>query len=88
MTVALHRALAATPSRLLGVALTDAVGDRRAMNQPGTDDEYPNWQLPLADGERRARSCSRTWSARRAPAELAGRGPRWHGRAAPSTVPP
>ena len=47
---ALHRALAATPSRLLGVALTDAAGDRRAINQPGTDDEYPNWQLPLADG--------------------------------------
>jgi 4-alpha-glucanotransferase len=51
--VALHRALAATPSRLLGVALTDAVGDRRAINQPGTDDEYPNWRLPLADGSGR-----------------------------------
>jgi 4-alpha-glucanotransferase len=23
------------------------------MNQPGTDDEYPNWRLPLADGEPR-----------------------------------
>jgi 4-alpha-glucanotransferase len=32
------------------VALADAVGDRRAMNQPGTHDEYPNWRLPLADG--------------------------------------
>jgi 4-alpha-glucanotransferase len=53
VTVALHRALAATPSRLLGVALTDVVGDRRAMNQPGTDDEYPNWRVPLADGEHR-----------------------------------
>ena len=50
MVVALHRLLAATPSRLLGVALTDAVGDRRAINQPGTDTEYPNWQIPLADG--------------------------------------
>jgi 4-alpha-glucanotransferase len=50
---ALHRALAATPSRLLGVALTDAAGDRRAINQPGTHDEYPNWQLPLADGSGR-----------------------------------
>ena len=47
---ALHRVLAATPSRLLGVALTDAVGDRRAINQPGTNQEYPNWRLPLADG--------------------------------------
>ncbi|MDT7571307.1 MAG: 4-alpha-glucanotransferase, partial [Actinomycetota bacterium] len=51
--VALHRALAATPSRLLGVALTDAVGDRRAINQPGTDEQYPNWQVPLADGDGR-----------------------------------
>jgi 4-alpha-glucanotransferase len=50
---ALHRALAATPSRLLGVALTDAVGDRRAMNQPGTHREYPNWRWPLADGSGR-----------------------------------
>lgn len=50
---ALHRALAATPSRLLGVALTDAVGDRRAINQPGTSDEYPNWALPVADGSGR-----------------------------------
>jgi 4-alpha-glucanotransferase len=50
VVVALHRALAATPSRLLGVALSDAVGDRRAINQPGTDKEYPNWQIPMADG--------------------------------------
>jgi 4-alpha-glucanotransferase len=41
------------PESLLGVALTDAVGDRRAINQPGTDDEYPNWRLPLADGSGR-----------------------------------
>ena len=39
-----------TPAKLLGVALADAVGDRRAINQPGTDDEYPNWRMPLADG--------------------------------------
>ncbi|HEX2308361.1 MAG TPA: 4-alpha-glucanotransferase [Jatrophihabitantaceae bacterium] len=45
---ALHRALAATPSRLRCLALTDAVGDRRAQNQPGTVDEYPNWQVPLS----------------------------------------
>jgi 4-alpha-glucanotransferase len=47
---ALHRFLAWTPARLLGVALADATGDRRAMNQPGTNNEYPNWRLPLADG--------------------------------------
>ncbi len=47
---ALHRFLTMTPARLIGVSLADAVGDRRAMNQPGTDEEYPNWRLPLADG--------------------------------------
>jgi 4-alpha-glucanotransferase len=24
------------------------VGDIRSINQPGTQDEYPNWRLPLA----------------------------------------
>jgi 4-alpha-glucanotransferase len=46
---ALHRLIAWTPARLIGVALPDAVGEVRTMNQPGTDREYPNWQLPLAD---------------------------------------
>lgn len=51
--VALHAFLARTPARLLGVALTDAVEDRRTQNQPGTVDEYPNWRVPLSgpDGE-------------------------------------
>lgn len=47
---ALHRFLTWTPSRLLGMALTDAVGERRTQNQPGTYNEYPNWRVPLADG--------------------------------------
>ena len=47
---ALHRFLLLTPAKLVGVALADAVGDRRAINQPGTYDEYPNWRLPLSDG--------------------------------------
>lgn len=51
MVVALHRLLAATPSRLRGVALSDLVGDRRIINQPGTSDEYANWRIPLADGD-------------------------------------
>jgi len=46
--VALHRYLSLTPSRMLGVALADLVGDLRIINQPGTDNEYPNWRLPLA----------------------------------------
>lgn len=47
---ALHRYVAMTPSALVGVSLTDAVGERRTQNQPGTDQEYPNWRIPLADG--------------------------------------
>ena len=47
MLVALHRFLARTPARMLGVSLSDLVGDRRIINQPGTEDEYPNWRVPL-----------------------------------------
>nr|WP_269204480.1 4-alpha-glucanotransferase [Motilibacter deserti] len=50
---ALHRFVVSTPARLVGVALPDAVGDRRAINQPGTYREYPNWKLPMCDGEGR-----------------------------------
>lgn len=48
VVLALHRYLVATPSRVLCAALTDAVGDRRTQNQPGTDKEYPNWRVPLS----------------------------------------
>jgi len=48
VVAALHRYVVATPSRLVAVALTDAVGDRATQNQPGTSTEYPNWRLPLA----------------------------------------
>jgi 4-alpha-glucanotransferase len=44
---ALYNYLTETPSRLLAVALTDAVGDRQTQNQPGTTNEYPNWRVPL-----------------------------------------
>ncbi len=47
VVAALHAFLARTPARLIGVALTDAVGERRTQNQPGTSDEYPNWRIPL-----------------------------------------
>ena len=53
-TVALYGFLARTPALLLGVSLADAVGDRRPQNMPGTTDEYPNWRVPLCDGEGRA----------------------------------
>jgi 4-alpha-glucanotransferase len=49
--VALHRAAAASPARLIGVSLPDVVGDRRAQNQPGTDQEYPNWRVPMSDAD-------------------------------------
>lgn len=47
---ALHRFLTWTPAMLTAVSLADAVGERRMQNQPGTDTQYPNWQIPLADG--------------------------------------
>ena len=48
IVLAMHRFLVATPSRVLCAALTDAVGDRRTQNQPGTSVEYPNWRVPLS----------------------------------------
>ena len=48
---ALHRFLTWTPARLLCLSLSDAVGDRRTQNQPGTIDEYPNWRVPLTNSD-------------------------------------
>jgi 4-alpha-glucanotransferase len=53
-TVAMYGYLRKTPALLLGVSLADAVGDVRTQNVPGTSDEYPNWRIPLCDGEGRA----------------------------------
>ncbi|TKA13274.1 4-alpha-glucanotransferase [Actinacidiphila oryziradicis] len=50
---AVHRFLARTPARMLGIWLPDAVGDRRPQNLPGTSDQYPNWRLPIADAQGR-----------------------------------
>ncbi|MDO5727299.1 MAG: 4-alpha-glucanotransferase, partial [Bowdeniella nasicola] len=47
---AMHRYIATAPSKLLGISVTDMVGERRSQNQPGTDTQYPNWKIPLADG--------------------------------------
>ncbi|WP_341729995.1 4-alpha-glucanotransferase [Brooklawnia sp.] len=46
--LALYRYLTLTDSRVLNVALVDAVGDYRIQNQPGTWKQYPNWQIPLS----------------------------------------
>jgi 4-alpha-glucanotransferase len=53
LVVALHRAVAGSPARLVGISLPDVVGDRRAQNQPGTDQEYPNWRVPMTDASGR-----------------------------------
>ncbi|MEJ6020068.1 4-alpha-glucanotransferase [Corynebacterium sp. H113] len=48
----LHKYLARTPSALKCAALTDLVSDKRTQNQPGTvHDQYPNWCVPLTDGD-------------------------------------
>ncbi|OBI50860.1 4-alpha-glucanotransferase [Mycobacterium sp. E787] len=47
--VAMHRFLAATPSRLRLIAPYDVVAELRQPNLPGTVDEYPNWRLPLPE---------------------------------------
>jgi len=53
-TRALYGYLARTPAILIGVSLADAVGERRPQNLPGTTNQYPNWRVPLCDGEGRA----------------------------------
>jgi 4-alpha-glucanotransferase len=54
LLIALHKYLAISPAVMLGLSLPDAVGDRRAQNQPGTDQEYPNWRVPLCDEQGKA----------------------------------
>lgn len=53
LVLSLHRALVASPCRIVLASLGDALGDLRQPNLPGTIDEYPNWRLPLADGSGR-----------------------------------
>jgi 4-alpha-glucanotransferase len=38
---------------MIGISLPDVVGDRRAQNQPGTNQEYPNWRVPMTDSSGR-----------------------------------
>ncbi|WP_199254249.1 4-alpha-glucanotransferase [Mycolicibacterium mengxianglii] len=46
---AMHRLLAATPSRLKLISPYDVIAEPRQPNLPGTVDEYPNWRLPLPE---------------------------------------
>ncbi len=68
VTTALYRYLGRTPSRLLALALTDAVGERRTQNQPGTIDEYPNWRVPLGGPDGRPMGLEDVFTDRRAAA--------------------
>lgn len=65
---ALYAYLGRTPSRLLALALTDAVGERRTQNQPGTTDEYPNWRVPLGGPDGRPLLLEDVFTDRRAAA--------------------
>ncbi|OJZ71954.1 4-alpha-glucanotransferase [Mycobacterium paraffinicum] len=47
--IAMHRLLAATPSRLKLISPYDVLAEPRQPNLPGTVDEYPNWRLPLPE---------------------------------------
>ena len=38
-------------ARVVLIAPGDAFGDRRQPNLPGTIDSYPNWRLPVVDGD-------------------------------------
>lgn len=49
LVAGVHRLAMNSPALLTAVSLTDAVGERRSQNHPGTHTEYPNWQVPLAD---------------------------------------
>ena len=53
VVLAMHQALVASPCRLVFGAYGDALGDLRQPNLPGTVDQYPNWRLPVADGQGR-----------------------------------
>lgn len=53
VSMALHGMLGRSPARIVLAAPGDAVGDVRQPNLPGTVDEYPNWRLPVADGDGR-----------------------------------
>ncbi len=48
ISLAAHRALAASGSDLVIASLEDAVGQVRRPNLPGTVDEHPNWRTALA----------------------------------------
>lgn len=51
ISFALQALLFKTPSILVAFSFADFVGERITQNIPGTDKEYPNWQILLADSD-------------------------------------
>lgn len=49
MIEAMYAYVAKCSAELTAIALVDAVGEKRTQNMPGTDNEYDNWRVPLAD---------------------------------------
>jgi 4-alpha-glucanotransferase len=47
IVMAMHAALAASPTRLIAASFYDVLGELRQPNMPGTTDQYPNWRMPL-----------------------------------------
>ena len=47
VTLAMHRFLGRTTSRILLASPYDVIGELRQPNLPGTTDQYPNWRIPL-----------------------------------------
>ncbi|MCK9876321.1 4-alpha-glucanotransferase [Frankia sp. Ag45/Mut15] len=47
----MHRLLVRSPCQVVLAAPGDALGDRHQPNLPGTTDAYPNWRLPVRDGD-------------------------------------
>ena len=66
IVLAMHKFLVATPARMLCAALTDAVGDHRTQNQPGTTNEYPNWRVPLSGPQGRPMTLEEVFHSQRA----------------------
>jgi len=63
---ALHRFLGFTAAKLVGVSVSDLAQDTRVINQPGTDEEYPNWRVPLAGPEGRPMMLEELFTSRSA----------------------
>ena len=65
---ALYRGLKGSPCKLMAASIVDAVGEKRTQNQPGTNNEYPNWRIPLATATWcRSKSFSTSRVCRRSP---------------------